>query len=209
MKKFLMLAALVAVAFMPAAAKADIVAVGDLVKFSDHAGRFGSAGPFNLTNTSQSNDTWVTFCLEENEYLDFSNLFEVVGISDEAVNGGSGGGSPDKLDPRSAFLYTQFRSGNLSYQDTAALQHAIWYIEQEAGGSSISGTALTYVTNAGLAGWTDIGNVRVLNLNQTTTNYSGYPRAQDVLVLVPDGGATLSLLGGALLGLAALRRRMR
>jgi hypothetical protein len=32
---------------------------------------------------------------------------------------------------------------------------------------------------------------------------------QDGLVYVPDGGATLMLLGGALMGLGALRRKFR
>ncbi len=33
--------------------------------------------------------------------------------------------------------------------------------------------------------------------------------AQDMLVFVPDGGTTLMLLGGALMGIGALRRKMR
>ena len=40
-----------------------------------------------------------------------------------------------------------------------------------------------------------------------TANPPGTPYAQDFLAPVPDGGTTLLLLGGALMGLGALRRK--
>ena len=97
--------------------------------------------------------SFQTFCVETNEGISPTHYIEQTwvnwdGTDSYAVAGGSGGPQPDDLDPRTAYLYTQFATGNLSNydydelstppgddRDTDAqqLQKAIWYIEEEIG----------------------------------------------------------------------------
>ena len=134
------------------------------------------------------------------------------GTDSYAVAGGSGGPQPDDLDPRTAYLYTQFATGNLSNydydelstppgddRDTDAqqLQLAIWKIEQEIT-AALTGKALTWYNEAVTAGWTDIGNVRILNLYDTSVPE---PR-QDMLYYVPVPAAVLlGILGLSVAGI--------
>ncbi len=203
MKKFLILA-LVALVLAPATAKAGPLAVGDLVKLSDWHNS-NSGGPFWATSGSNG---WLTFCVEATEYIDFDHQFKVVGITDTAYNGGVGPAG-DPLDPATAYLYDKYL-GLADHTNTSvnnAYQAAIWYLEGEAGGVHNS-----LVTEALGSGWTDIGNIRVVNLVWTVNSGSHKvgDRAQDILVRVPvpDGGATLTLLGFALVGVGMLRRRL-
>ena len=207
MKRLLLLAALLAVVFTPAVAQADNINVGDTVYIMDHPdANFGNGGAFILKTAS--GDQFTTFCVETNEFLaSLPGNHVIGGISDKAINGGSGGGNPDPLDAKTAFLYYQFRSGNASYQNTQVLQNVIWFIEQEYG--SLDGAlANTYYNNAVTAvngSWGNtIGPVGVINLLKPDGS-----RSQDLLTVVPDGGATLMLLGGALMGLGVLRRKFR
>ena len=92
-----------------------------------------------------------------------------------------------------------------------ALQDVIWYIEDEAGKTWTDGDASLqdqFCTAAANSGWTDIGEVRVLNLY--LKGHLGDPayKAQDQLamVTVPAPGAILiGSLGASLVGY--LRRR--
>ncbi len=203
MKKFLILA-LVALVLAPATAKAGPLAVGDLVKLSDWHNS-NSGGPFWATSGSNG---WLTFCVEATEYIDFDHSFKVVGISDRAYNGGVGPAG-DPLDPRTAYLYTKYL-GLADHTNTSvnnAYQAAIWYIEGEGGSNN------SLVAEANAAGWTSIGDIRVVNLVWTVNSGSHKKgdRAQDILVRivpVPDGGATLTLLGFALVGVGMLRRKL-
>lgn len=202
MKKFLILA-LVALVLAPATAKAGPLAVGDLVTLSDHYNT-NSGGPFWATNGDVG---WLTFCVEAGEYIDFTHEFKVVGITDRAYNGGVGPAG-DPLDPATAYLYDKYL-GLANHNDATvnnAYQAAIWYLEGEGGSHS------SLVTEALGAGWTDIGNIRVVNLEWTvnTGDHRVGDRAQDILVRVPvpDGGATLTLLGFALVGVGMLRRKL-
>ncbi len=204
MKKFLILA-LVALVLAPATAKAAPLAVGDLVTLSDWYNT-NSGGPFQATSGS---NVWLTFCVEAEEYIDFDHSFKVVGISDRAYHGGVGPAG-DPLDPRTAYLYTKYLGlGSQQYDATInnAYQAAIWYIEGEGGSNN------SLVAEANAAGWTSIGDIRVVNLEWTVNSGSHKKgdRAQDILVRivpVPDGGATLTLLGFALVGVGMLRRKL-
>ena len=200
MKKFLILA-LVALVLAPATAKAAPLAVGDLVTLSDWYNT-NSGGPFWATNGDVG---WLTFCVEAEEYIDFDHSFKVVGISDRAYNGGVGPAG-DPLDPATAYLYDKYL-GLADHNNTSvnnAYQAAIWYLEGEGGSNN------SLVTEALAAGWTDIGNIRVVNLEWTVDSgiHKKGDRAQDILIRVPDGGATLTLLGFALVGVGMLRRRL-
>jgi hypothetical protein len=134
--------------------------------------------------------------------------------------GGVGYGDP--LDPKTAYLYTKFATGTLlNYNyggttaerkaDAAALQSAIWYIEQEFN-TIAAGQATTWYNEAvgavASGAWSGIGNVRVLNLytgyNSLSNTVSG--SAQDILVMVPVPATVLLGLLGLGLGGWKLRK---
>jgi hypothetical protein len=114
-----------------------------------------------------ANTSFITFCLEKNEYFDrydTQTLYVKGAPNTGAMNGGGGraamyvgdvAGSavsdPVKFDPissKTAYLYTQFSKGTLSnydYGDVAlrvgdadALQNAFWYLENELGNTQFT-----------------------------------------------------------------------
>ena len=214
MRKLLVLAALVAVVLVPAVAQAgpfiasDKVQVGDILSITDYNNsNFG--GPFLADNQTVGSPDFITFCVEAQESLSFGvAVLKVAGISEKAYWGGVGSAG-DPLDERSAYLFTQYRAmgGSTNVATNNAYQNAIWFIEGEGGENN------ALVTEANLAvangSWVGLGQVRVLNMVWAVNfgNYKAGDRAQDLLTAVPDGGATLTLLGFALLGLGALRRK--
>jgi len=173
--------------------------------------------------------SFQTFCVETSEYV--AQPMDIV-VSTTFVNEATGaitgsgshailGSKPkgDNLDARTAYLYTQFAKGVLSNYDylstgvgrnvsAGLLQKAIWYIEEEPGGSNAgqSGIWITEAQNAidnGL--WSGIGDVRILN-----TWKPGYVgdlvyKKQDQLYLVPVPAAVL--LGILGLGVAGWKLR--
>jgi len=158
--------------------------------------------------------TWQTFCVELDEYVSLPSTYYAV-VNTAAVLGGVGGPEPDPLSPMTAWLYDQFCKGTLPGYDystvsgrknsAAALQDAIWHIEEEITRLP-SGLATDFYNQANASGWTDIGDIRVLNLYGDPS--LGAP-AQDVLIstcVVPAPGALLLAgMGTALVG--AVRRR--
>lgn len=203
--------------------------VGDRIRFIDQPGSPGGEFGVAKTNgtTQLGSELFRTFCVQRNEFLDFSVAgFFVQNISTSSVVAGA-----SVLTPETAFLYTQFRQGALpGYDGSAAkandLQAAIWYWEGESGGSNNAYAkyakdavdADSTVTSGNTFGdgnqWVGmgIGNVRIANLVWATTR-SGFQAgsdAQDVLVLVPTpeaAGAGLSLL--AALGVVGYVKRRR
>jgi len=152
-----------------------------------------------------------SFCLEENE--GFSDTTTAT-LNTAAVLGGLGGGSPDPICRATAWLYQQFAMGVLSGYDYSAagrnasaeaLQNAIWALENELGaasyGAGLVALAVANVTNPYADANGDFG-VMVLNMYDASGRYR-----QDMLVYLPDGGATLVLLGTSLVGVALMRRK--
>lgn len=202
--------------------EADPIHVGDHLDFDDSYGTTGG-GEFLVT----VNDDWsfITFCLQKTEYINYDDLFEVGGINtyamtDSTVRGGHPVTGHDELSFQTAWLYTQFRAGTLAgynYVPGAGrvasaneLQRAIWWFEnEELNPANVLGNIFVAAANNAVAnGWNTLGNVRAMNLYRLKDG----SEAQDQLVLVdpdlPDvpepASLTLVGLGSAV---AAWRRR--
>jgi hypothetical protein len=208
---------------------APLVAAGDIVRLyngpgSTGGGEFwadvvgkGVGGTINAANYD-----FIAFCLEYNETFNYYGQdLKVDKVNTAAVNGGVSGGNPDPLSAQTAWLYTQFVNNTLSgytHTDSKAnsLQRAFWFMEGELGASytlaqlnTLDHQAKLWVDAANASGWTDIGQVRALNLLKFQNGQ--WVNAQDQLymlpVAVPEPMTTAMLgLGLALFGFAARRR---
>jgi len=178
-----------------------------------------------------------TFCVEFTEEFSPGTTYQYGISSAAISGGGAAGGAhlvgSTWMDPVSigtAWLYRQFATGVLSGYNygagrgtsAGALQDAVWYLEGE---QPTVGTGSFFVNLAettlgmSLAGIEADANglygVSILNLGDISGNPE-FPN-QDQLVLTPgyqattgdvaDGGTTIAMLGGALLGLGLLRPR--
>ncbi|MDP1990497.1 MAG: PEP-CTERM sorting domain-containing protein [Syntrophales bacterium] len=177
------------------------VSMADQVQFRSGGYVGGYLGVFDTAEPA--NYLFDTFCLEVHEILYPWSAYSYT-IDTYAYGGGGGAvDNKDDLDPMTAYLYTHFRRGDLAgftLADTNALQYAIRYIEQEVVAPAAGSKADDFYQLALASGWTDIGDVRVLN----PYNAAGEWR-QSVLTLVPEP-MTLLLLGVGLLGLGITRK---
>jgi hypothetical protein len=178
-----------------------------------------TAGEFILATNNIG--TFNSFCIEKDEFVSLGSTYYYT-VSDSADNGGVNTNANDAISKGTAWLFSQFATGALSqnhgYQSThaqqTALQEAFWLLEQEIVVANpaanfwinlmLNQTGLSFATaqndSQGAYG------VGVMNL-WTNANGTGY--AQDQLMMVPDGGTTLTLLGLAFGGMALISRRVR
>ena len=194
-------------------------------------GGLNGGGEFAMQSVSGANlfGQFQSFCIELNESLAPGVEYNF-DINTAAINGGVDGGNPDPLDARTAALYEAFWTGSLASYDFdnngdgglgntlnrqksgAALQAAIWEIEQErsiedtSSDQDVRDLANFYVdTLSGQLAASGLGTrVRVLNMYRADNGAA----SQDILVLIPlpQAGA-LAAMG--LAGLAVRRRTRR
>ncbi len=171
-------------------------------------GTIANGGEFIATVTGSflgytPGDTFRTYCLEINERLRVFTPQHVV-VNTEAVLGGAGGGSPDPLDARTAYLFRTYAPLVDTNAEADSLQLAIWDLEDEIVTTDAGALALIADADAWLLAnpGAGIGDVRVLNLYDDAALSI---HRQDVLASVIPAPAAV-VLGALGLGLIARRR---
>lgn len=185
----------------------------DLTKYAD------------TTKNVYTAPSFQTFCVETTEY--YVSPADVW-VSEAFIDGSQPGShsylssttSGMDLNPYTAYLYTEFAKGTLAGYDysvgagrqasAAALQEAIWYLQSQPAylahpydPANLSSAAEEFVALAVDAGWTTIGNVRVMQM------YNAASLKQDMLVIVPTPGAILLAgIGTTLVGVLRRRKAM-
>jgi hypothetical protein len=193
---------------------AEAIAV-PTVTFLNTGGTTGG-GAFNVQTSADGN--FLTFCLEYAEHISLGTTY-YYGVSQSAKYNGAAPitGTMDPISQATAWLFLQFATGNLagynqSSQHQDDLQRAFWYLEGETGGvyNSYVNLSISHFANLSEAMSDNNGtfNVGVMNV-WSNANMTG--PAQDQLILlpsrVPDGGATVGLLGLSLVVTACFARR--
>jgi hypothetical protein len=163
-------------------------------------------------------DKFLTFCIENDEYVDFGSSYWV-NIETQARGGGSGGPSPDPLDAKTAAMYEQWLAlGDMTGPTATKYQLAIWKLEQEAvydagdtrwedgNGAALAAAYQAYseatidALISGVGSPPGIGLVRVMTLwTSPTGTGSGYK--QDLLVVPVPAAVLLGMLGLSVAGL--------
>ncbi len=202
------------------------ISAGDYIRFSDGPGA-SPGGAFNITSYGADSTgsapnavgSFLSFCVEYNEYMNFTNVFRIDGVSTSAKNGGVGGAvsGADPLDTRTAWLYTQYIEnpsalGAVSGWNAAstvdkgtAMQQAVWFLEQEIAVGGLNTLASALVTAANGSGWSDVGRVKILNIK---TLAGGVAQDQLYITPVPEPEIYAMMgLGLGLMGFIARRRK--
>jgi hypothetical protein len=222
-RKLMILAtALGCLLLLPVMANADYVQVGDILQI--YASPQGASdGAFVVTDLTNSNASFRTFCVQTNEfvYLGSSNYYRVEGISSNVIFPIPG----TPLSERSAYVFSQYLANKATIDSSSTLQNtyqgAIWYGQGIGGinssghlfnnvpqdlGTNVDTTVYNTLIGAAVSGFY---GVQVMNLDQVTPNSSGgytfVRHAQDMLTPVPLPGAVL-LLGAGLARLVAYAR---
>jgi hypothetical protein len=187
MKKIFLLLAISLIAAMPL--MADTVTINS--QFSSNAG-----GLFNVTTVAYG--SFGTFCIETSEYLAIGGKYDYL-VSDAAKYNNVSPANTDPISKATAWLFvnyasvTGFDSSAAAY---GAVQEAIWYLEGEGGVANAYYIAATTGAQFGFESVDANGafGVHVMNLYELGHAGEYDYRKQDLLV-VPEGGITIILLG--------------
>jgi hypothetical protein len=185
----------------------------------------------NYAAVAQVNGGFETFCMETGvEFSPGATYYYSLGNTTQPFPANSSQkGSGLDLTAGVAYLYYQFGKGLLSDYDYAdlskgggrqtdadLLQSAIWYLQGGQTYGNYPNGNNKFVTDAinGTGGtWDDAeaaytgSAVQVLQM-WSDADHTKAAQNQLVLTPVPDGGLTVTLLGGALIGLQVLRRKL-
>jgi hypothetical protein len=176
-------------------------------KLADGPGTTGG-GEFYMTLYDNGNpvETFITFCLQKTQYIDFTTTFTV-----QVSTAADDTPAADPIESQTAWLYTMARAGTLAGYDHSqaaanALQKSIWYFEGEVSANPDLELGNNYdfvgLANAAVAnGYSGIGDVRVANMF-----FPNGAKAQDQLMLVPEP-STMALFGMGAFATALRRKR--
>lgn len=232
MKKLLLIATVAVAGFVATPSQATVVTVARVSGYFQTSPR---GGEYNVSPVIGSgydssvlvNGGYQSFCLERDEFVTSGGSYNAsVNSGGIAMGGGDNSNTGDQISLGTAWLYSQFTSGILAGYNYAAgvlrgassyaLQLTIWHLEDET--LSAAEQAYLAANNMFLVAATSQFGANVKNdnnglfsvgvLNLTEINPQNAP-AQDLLTRLPDGGASVLLLGMAMLGLGAFRRALR
>jgi len=208
-------------AFMPTLSAAPL-ASGDSVTIANGVWGTTNGGEFAITYATGS---FVSFCLETNEDIDYGPSYTVT-LNSVAIKGGDGvlanaglgdvngtAGVSDPLSNATAWLFSSYLAGTLSGQsasDASAnkAQTAIWFLENESLGSTNSwATDAIAAVNAGWTNPSGATHVYVLNLKDANGVLS---QDQLYVAAIPEPETYAMLLAGlGLMGFVARRRQRK
>ena len=176
----------------------------------------GTVTPFQAASVlagTASGTSFVTFCLEKNEYFNsYSQTLYVKGAPNtDAIYGGVGAaamysgdvaGTTSVNDPisfKTAYLYTKFSAGTLSnynYSDAGRvadandLQNAFWYLENELGAETANNSLFNSLSTQTKAWITEATNANWTSIGNvrvlnlyTGTDFTYAQRSQDQLYM--------------------------